>query len=77
MQQRFDHVHRQPSACELSDQERMDELGFKPDYFVITFFDLYQSKHQDLEAYLESACAARLETTDYLIYSHCQTLSKY
>jgi hypothetical protein len=71
-----DSFYRQPGAHELSVQERIDELGFIPDYFVITYFDLYQSKHQDLEAYLESACAAQLKTTDYLIYSHCQTFSK-
>jgi hypothetical protein len=72
-----DPFYRRPDARELSVQERIDELGFKPDYFVITHFDLYQRKHQDLETYLERACSTRLETTDYLIYSHCQTLSKH
>ena len=72
-----DPFYRQPHEHERSVQERMDELGFKPDYFVITYFDLYHSQHPDLETYLESACSARLETTEYLIYSHCQTLSKH
>ena len=72
-----DPFYRQPGAHELSVQERIDELGFKPDYFVITHFDLYQRKHQDLETYLERACFTRLETTDYLIFSHCQTLSTH
>lgn len=71
-----DPFYRQPNAQEQSVQERIDQLGFEPDYFVITYFDLYQRKHQDLETYLESACSARMETTEYLIYSHCQTLSK-
>lgn len=71
-----DAFYRPPGAQELTVQERIDGLGFKPDYFVITYFDLFQRKHQDLEAYLESTCSARLETTDFLIYSHCQTLSK-
>jgi len=75
---RIEHpFYRQPGAHEQSVQERIDGLGFKPDYFVITYFDLYQSQHQDLETYLKSACSARLQTTDYLIYSHCQTLSKH
>jgi hypothetical protein len=71
-----DPFYRQPGAHELSVQERMEELGFRPEYFVITYFDLYQRKHQDLETYLERACSTRLETTDYLIFSHCQTLSE-
>jgi hypothetical protein len=71
-----DPFYQQPGAPERSVQERIDQLGFKPDYFVITYFDLYERKHQDLETYLEGACSARLETTDYLIYSHCHTLSK-
>lgn len=72
-----DPFYRQPGAHEQSVQERIDGLGFAPEYFVITHFDLYKRKHQDLEAYLKSACAERLETTVYLIYSHCQTLSKH
>jgi hypothetical protein len=72
-----DPFYRQPGAPERSVQERIDELGFKPEYFVITYFGLYQRKHQDLEIYLESACSTRLQTTDYLIFSHCQTLSKH
>jgi len=67
---------RRPDARELSVQERIDALGFEPEYFVITNFDLFQRKHQDLQTYLEHACSERLQTADYLIYSHCQTLSK-
>jgi hypothetical protein len=67
----------QPGARELSVQERIDGLGFTPEFFVITYFDLFQRKHQDLEIYLESACSTRLETNDYLIYSHCQTISEH
>lgn len=72
-----DPFYRQPGAHERSVQERIDELGFRPEYFVITHFDLYQRKHQDLESYLESTCFTRLETPDYLIFSHCQTLSTH
>lgn len=72
-----DPFYRQPGARERSVQDRIDQLGFKPDYFVITHFDLYQRKHKDLEAYLESRCSTQLKTADYLIYSHCQTLSEH
>ena len=72
-----DPFYRQPGAHEQSVQERLDQLGFKPDYFVITYFDLYQRKHQDLETYLNRACSTRWETSEYLIYSHCQTISKH
>ena len=71
-----DPFYRQPGAQEQSIQERINHLGFLPDYFVITDFDQYRGLDQDLEFYLERACSARLEATDYLIYSHCQTLSK-
>ena len=72
-----DPFYRRSDARELSVQERINQLGFEPEYFVITHFDLYQRKHQDLEAYLESACSTQLETTDYLIFSHCRTLSTH
>ena len=72
-----DPFYRQPDAREQSVQERIDQLGFRPDYFVITNFDLYRRKHQDLESYLQSNCSSRLESSDYLIYSQCQTLSKH
>jgi hypothetical protein len=72
-----DPFYRRPGEQEQSVQERIDQLGFKPDYFVITHFDLYRRKHQDLETYLKSACSTRWETTEFLIYSQCQTISKH
>jgi hypothetical protein len=71
-----DPFYRQPGAHEQSVQERIDELGFPPEYFVITYFDFFKRYHQDLETYLESACSERLETIDYLIYGDCKALSK-
>ncbi len=71
-----DPFYRKPGEQERSVQERIDQLGFTPEYFVITYFDLYQRLHQDLQAYLESKCSERVEAKDYLIYSQCQTLSK-
>jgi 4-amino-4-deoxy-L-arabinose transferase-like glycosyltransferase len=66
-----DPFYRQPGAREQSVQERMDQLGFEPDYFVITHFDLYQRIHPDLQAYLDSNCTLFAETKAYLIYSNC------
>jgi 4-amino-4-deoxy-L-arabinose transferase-like glycosyltransferase len=72
-----DPFYREPGAHQQSVQERIDGLGFEPEYFVITSFDLYQRLHQDLAAYLESTCSVRLDTTDYLIYTQCHTISKH
>ena len=72
-----DPFYRRPDARELTVQERIDGLGFTPEYFVITNFDLYRKKHQDLKTYLEHTCSARVEAIDYLIYSQCQTLSMH
>jgi 4-amino-4-deoxy-L-arabinose transferase-like glycosyltransferase len=71
-----DPFYRRPDARELSVQERIDALSFKPEYFVITDFDLFRRKHQDLQTYLETVCSAPLQTTGYLIYRDCQALSK-
>jgi 4-amino-4-deoxy-L-arabinose transferase-like glycosyltransferase len=71
-----DPFYRQPDARELSVQERLDALGFTPEYFVITNFELYNRKHQDLQIYLERECSTHLETAGYLIYSSCQTLAR-
>ena len=66
--------YRRPDARELSVQERLDGLGFAPDYFVITNFDLYNRKHQDLQAYLKNNCYMLKETHAYMIYAHCTTV---
>jgi hypothetical protein len=66
-----DPFYREPGAQEQSVQQRIDGLGFMPDYFVITYFDLYHRKHPDLQAYLESNCSPIAESTAYLVYSNC------
>jgi hypothetical protein len=70
-----DSFYRPSGAREQSVQERIDQLGFEPDYFVITHFDLYERKHQDLQVYLESNCAPVAETNAYLIYTNCKGLT--
>ena len=63
--------YRRPNARELSVQERLAGLGFVPEYFVVTNFDLYYRRHQDLQAYLENNCSEFAETNAYLIYAKC------
>lgn len=66
-----DPFYRRPDARELSVQERLDALGFVPEYFVITNFDLFTRKHQDLQAYLEANCSTIVKEEAYWIYSSC------
>ena len=67
-----DPFYRRPDEKELSVQQRMDGLGFTPEYFIITNFDLYQRKHQDLKGYLEAYCNVHVQTNQYLVYGTCQ-----
>jgi hypothetical protein len=68
-----DPFYRDPDMRELSVQERISNLGFSPEYFVITNFDLYYRKHPDLDAYLEENCKILSKTELYLIYESCNT----
>ena len=62
----------QPGEVEKSVQERLAEIEFPPEYFVITNFAEYATHHQDLGAYLETSCAQLAETDRYLIFHACQ-----
>jgi 4-amino-4-deoxy-L-arabinose transferase-like glycosyltransferase len=70
-----DEFYRRPGERELSVGERLDGLGFVPEYFVITYFELFNKKHQDLKVYLEANCRIRAQTNQYLIYDTCRTLT--
>jgi hypothetical protein len=70
-----DELYRRPGDKELSVQERLSDLDFTPEYFVITNFNLYYSKHQDLQAYLEMNCKIIAQAEHYLIYGLCQGLT--
>jgi uncharacterized membrane protein len=65
-------LYRLPDARELSVQERKHSLGFEPEYYVITNFDLFKRKHADLEEYLKSSCQLEARSEQYLIFSSCQ-----
>lgn len=66
-----DPFYRSPDEKERSVEERIDSLGFIPEYFVITNFDLYNQQHQDLKVYLEENCSVTAQTDQYLIYGSC------
>ena len=66
-----DEFYRRPGERELSVEERINGLGFIPEYFVVTHFDLFNRKHQDLKEYLESSCSLLAQTDQYLIYGSC------
>ena len=66
-----DPFYRAPGAAEQSVKERMDRLGFRPEYFVVTHFDLYERKHQDLQEYLKDSCALQIQAPEYLVYGNC------
>lgn len=66
-----DEFYRHSGERERSVQERIDDLGFSPEYFVITHFDLFNRKHQDLKEYLESNCIPLVKTDQFWIYESC------
>jgi len=66
-----DEFYRQPGAQELTVQQRMDALSFTPEYFVITDFQLFFRKHQDLQAYLAKNCSLYVHKDAYWIYRSC------
>ncbi len=61
-------LYRSPGSRPLSIEERVENLGFNPEYFVITDFNAFQRRHPDLKGYLESNCSLIAESERYLIY---------
>ena len=55
---------------ELSISERVANLSFTPEYFVITDFGEYNRNHADLKAYLGN-CPLLAQTDNYLVYEFC------
>ena len=61
-------LYRRPGERELSVQERLDNLEFKPEYFIITDFNGFEQRHTDLKEYLHEYCPLLIRTDQYLIY---------
>jgi hypothetical protein len=68
-----DQLIRDPGSEENSVQERIDSLGFDPEYFIITNFSEYYGHHDDLRDYLLKHCNPLVESNEYLIYHECSS----
>jgi hypothetical protein len=66
-----DQIIRDPSSQEHSVHERLNSLGFDPEYFIITNFPEYYGHHDDLRDYLNSHCKPLVESDQYLIFHEC------
>jgi hypothetical protein len=56
------------SNKEVSVKDRFENLGFAPEYFIITDFLEYNRHHLDLKAYLSQNFEIKANSEDYLIY---------
>ena len=56
---------------ERSVEERLDSLGYTPEFFIITNFNEYENYHDDLNLYLVENCQVFAKTDQYLIYDSC------
>ena len=61
-------LYRYPGEKELSIEERLEGLGFTPEYFVITDFNGFEQRHPDLKAFLAAHCTPIATSKRYLIY---------
>jgi 4-amino-4-deoxy-L-arabinose transferase-like glycosyltransferase len=61
-------LYRQPGERELTVEERLNALGFEPEYFIITDFNEFNDRHADLKAYLQAHCLPLVQNAHYLIY---------
>jgi len=64
-------LYRRPDEREQSIEERLDALGFSPEYFIVTHFTEYRAHHSDLKEYLEKNCSLLAERDEYRIYNLC------
>jgi hypothetical protein len=58
-------------APQRSVSERLNTLGFEPEYFVITDFNEFDHHHNDLKEYLKGNCSELASTEKYLIFEQC------
>jgi hypothetical protein len=70
-----DPFYRDPGEKERSVQERIESLGFIPEYYVITHQNLFNQKNSDLKSYLNANCHLEANSGQYLVYSLCQTIA--
>lgn len=63
------HLYRRGEP-ELSIEERLDALGFSPEYFIITDFNEYYAHHTDPREFL-SDCPLVSNSDQYLVHEAC------
>jgi 4-amino-4-deoxy-L-arabinose transferase-like glycosyltransferase len=61
-------LYRRSDERALSIEERLNSLGFAPEYFVITDFDSLNRRHADLKEFLETHCSPIVKDRRYIIY---------
>ncbi len=64
-------LYRMPNERQLSVEERIDQLGFSPEYFVVTHFEEFETHHADLKDFLSQNCPLLAESEGYLVYGAC------
>jgi hypothetical protein len=65
------YLYPRPDDRARSIQERLDALGFAPEYFVVTHFTEYAAHHIDLKEYLVKNCSLLVDRHRYQIYHLC------
>jgi hypothetical protein len=66
--------YARPDERELTIQERLSSIGFRPEYFIITDFEEFNKHHSDLKKYLSEFCPLIDKSKDYIIYGACAKL---
>jgi hypothetical protein len=66
-------LYRQPGERERTVAERLHDIGFSPEYFVITHLTEFANHHDDLRSYLTQQCSLVAAQPKYLIYKNCHT----
>jgi hypothetical protein len=64
-------LYRRRGETERRVEERLDALGFEPEFFVITAFREYANHHGDLREYLEARCPPLVIRDEYVVYGRC------
>jgi hypothetical protein len=67
----IDHRYARSGERQRSIQERLDSIGFKPEYFIITHFTEFNQHHLDLKEFLSQYCPVVAQNKDYVIYGAC------
>jgi hypothetical protein len=62
-------AYQNAGSTALSVEDRLQNLGFSPEYFVITDFSEYRNHHGDLQNYLTTNGRLVAENDAYLVYS--------